>query len=132
MVLSKVILFFFLIFLYYLPYFINNFFSFILQILLVSSSKHRDRWIVPGGGVEPSEAPDIAAEREVFEEAGVRGKLGRLIGEFEVSLRRKRNLNRFFNFSLSCFKTFILHLLFISKKFFFSSPPHEIQHHCFL
>lgn len=53
------------------------------EILLVSSSKHRDRWIVPGGGVEPSEAPDIAAEREVFEEAGVRGKLGRLIGEFE-------------------------------------------------
>ncbi|CAI9736613.1 diphosphoinositol polyphosphate phosphohydrolase 2 isoform X2 [Octopus vulgaris] len=59
-------------------------------ILLVSSSRYKDRWIVPGGGIEPSEPPAIAAEREVFEEAGVRGKLGRLIGEFENNDKKHR------------------------------------------
>ncbi|XP_029648241.1 diphosphoinositol polyphosphate phosphohydrolase 1-like [Octopus sinensis] len=60
------------------------------EILLVSSSRYKDRWIVPGGGIEPSEPPAIAAEREVFEEAGVRGKLGRLIGEFENNDKKHR------------------------------------------
>ncbi|EOA98379.1 Diphosphoinositol polyphosphate phosphohydrolase 1, partial [Anas platyrhynchos] len=58
------------------------------QVLLVSSSRHPDRWIVPGGGMEPEEEPNVAAVREVCEEAGVKGTLGRLVGIFEVSLRR--------------------------------------------
>ena len=41
-------------------------------------------WIVPGGGVEPNELPDMAAIREVREEAGVNGALGRCLGVFEV------------------------------------------------
>ncbi|XP_026886566.1 nudix (nucleoside diphosphate linked moiety X)-type motif 4a isoform X3 [Electrophorus electricus] len=53
------------------------------EVLLVSSSRHPDQWIVPGGGMEPEEEPDGAAVREVFEEAGVRGTLGRLLGVFE-------------------------------------------------
>ncbi|XP_076840955.1 nudix (nucleoside diphosphate linked moiety X)-type motif 4a isoform X1 [Brachyhypopomus gauderio] len=53
------------------------------EVLLVSSSRHPDHWIVPGGGMEPEEEPDGAAVREVFEEAGVRGILGRLLGVFE-------------------------------------------------
>jgi 8-oxo-dGTP pyrophosphatase MutT (NUDIX family) len=40
--------------------------------------------VIPGGGIEESENPQEAAEREVFEEAGVRGRLGRLLGVFEV------------------------------------------------
>lgn len=38
------------------------------QVLLVSSSRHPDRWIVPGGGMEPEEEPSVAAVREVCEE----------------------------------------------------------------
>lgn len=43
----------------------------VLQVLLVSSSRYPDQWIVPGGGVEPEEEPGGAAAREVYEE--VRG-----------------------------------------------------------
>ncbi|XP_010816366.1 diphosphoinositol polyphosphate phosphohydrolase 1 isoform X2 [Bos indicus] len=38
------------------------------EVLLVSSSRHPDRWIVPGGGMEPEEEPGTAAVREVCEE----------------------------------------------------------------
>jgi len=38
------------------------------QVLLVSSSRHPDQWIVPGGGMEPEEEPGGAAVREVYEE----------------------------------------------------------------
>lgn len=40
----------------------------LLKVLLVSSSRHPDQWIVPGGGMEPEEEPCGAAVREVFEE----------------------------------------------------------------
>ncbi|KAI5933895.1 Diphosphoinositol polyphosphate phosphohydrolase 3-beta [Manis javanica] len=59
------------------------------EVLLVSSSRYPDRWIVPGGGMEPEEEPGGAAVREVYEEAGVKGKLGRLLGIFEQSQDRK-------------------------------------------
>lgn len=39
-----------------------------IQVLLVSSSRHPDKWIVPGGGMEPEEEPNVAAVREVCEE----------------------------------------------------------------
>ncbi|KAL2102967.1 hypothetical protein ACEWY4_002135 [Coilia grayii] len=61
----------------------------VLHVLLVSSSRHPDQWIVPGGGMEPEEDPCGAAVREVFEEAGVKGKLGRLLGVFEQNQDRK-------------------------------------------
>lgn len=38
------------------------------QVLLVSSSRYPDQWIVPGGGMEPEEEPGGAAVREVYEE----------------------------------------------------------------
>lgn len=56
-----------------------------LQVLLVSSSKYPEFWIVPGGGVEPNETDAETAIREVLEEAGVLGRLGRCLGVFEVS-----------------------------------------------
>ncbi|KAG1932519.1 diphosphoinositol polyphosphate phosphohydrolase NUDT4B isoform X2 [Pimephales promelas] len=60
------------------------------EVLLVSSSRNPDQWIVPGGGMEPEEEPCGAAVREVFEEAGVKGKLGRLLGVFENQDRKHR------------------------------------------
>ncbi|XP_078803441.1 diphosphoinositol polyphosphate phosphohydrolase 1 isoform X2 [Oryzias latipes] len=60
------------------------------MVLLVSSSRHPDKWIVPGGGMEPEEEPNVAAAREVCEEAGVKGTLGRLVGIFENRERKHR------------------------------------------
>ncbi|KAI3369820.1 hypothetical protein L3Q82_024645 [Scortum barcoo] len=60
------------------------------EVLLVSSSRHPDKWIVPGGGMEPEEEPNVAATREVCEEAGVKGTLGRLVGLFENQERKHR------------------------------------------
>lgn len=36
----------------------------------MSSSRHPDKWIVPGGGMEPDEEASVAATREVCEEVG--------------------------------------------------------------
>jgi len=58
------------------------------EVLLISSSRNDNHWIVPGGGIEDHEQPDEAARREVYEEAGVQGRLGRFLGVFE-SLNRK-------------------------------------------
>lgn len=55
------------------------------QVLLVSSSKYPERWIVPGGGVEQDETNAETAVREILEEAGVVGRLERCLGVFEVS-----------------------------------------------
>jgi diphosphoinositol-polyphosphate diphosphatase len=42
------------------------------RVLMISSSKHKDRWILPKGGVESDEKDDFAkaALRETWEEAG--------------------------------------------------------------
>ncbi|CCH61379.1 hypothetical protein TBLA_0E03250 [Henningerozyma blattae CBS 6284] len=47
------------------------------QVLLISSSKHKDRWIIPKGGVENDEKNDfsLTAKRETWEEAGCTGEI---------------------------------------------------------
>lgn len=55
------------------------------EVLLVTSSRRPELWIVPGGGVEPDEESCVTATREVLEEAGVKGQLGRCLGIFENS-----------------------------------------------
>ncbi|KXJ67997.1 hypothetical protein RP20_CCG006743 [Aedes albopictus] len=55
------------------------------EVLLVTSSRRPELWIVPGGGVEPDEESSLTATREVLEEAGVIGQLGRCLGIFENS-----------------------------------------------
>lgn len=56
------------------------------EVLLVSSSRRPELWIVPGGGVELEEETSVTAVREVLEEAGVIGALGRCLGVFEVGI----------------------------------------------
>ena len=51
---------------------------------MITSSRNNGNWIIPGGGIEYNENPEDAAQREVYEEAGVKGRLGRLLGIFEV------------------------------------------------
>lgn len=53
------------------------------QILLVTSSRFKHLWIVPGGGLDPGESPATAAVREIEEEAGARGKMLGLLDVFE-------------------------------------------------
>ncbi|CAG0894479.1 unnamed protein product [Darwinula stevensoni] len=60
------------------------------EVLLVTSSRQPERWIVPGGGVEPEEDEAGAAMREVVEEAGVRGNLVRCLGVFQNEERKHR------------------------------------------
>lgn len=55
----------------------------------MTSSKDREKWVVPGGGMEPTEESHTTAEREALEEAGVRGTLGRYLGMFEVHSHKK-------------------------------------------
>jgi len=39
--------------------------------LLLVKSSYRDEWSFPGGGIEPGETPDFAAQRELEEEIGL-------------------------------------------------------------
>ncbi|CAO1403682.1 unnamed protein product [Diamesa hyperborea] len=61
------------------------------EVLLVSSSRKPEFWIIPGGGVEPiDENTGKTAVREVLEEAGVIGRLGRCLGVFENQEHKHR------------------------------------------
>jgi len=56
-----------------------------LQIMLVGSSK-RNHWVVPKGIHEPGLSAQKSAEREAFEEAGIRGTVSKSkLGEYEYT-----------------------------------------------
>jgi len=50
------------------------------KVLIVSSRKRSDHWVLPKGGWEPTDGVlEAAASREALEEAGVRGKITRFV-----------------------------------------------------
>lgn len=53
------------------------------KILLIQRADDRT-WAIPGGLLEVGESPASGAERELWEEAGVRGKASRLLGVFDT------------------------------------------------
>jgi 8-oxo-dGTP pyrophosphatase MutT (NUDIX family) len=60
-----------------------------LEVMLVTSRETK-RWIIPKGWPMKDRKPYAAAKREAFEEAGVRGEIGkRPIGTFEYDKRLK-------------------------------------------
>jgi diphosphoinositol-polyphosphate diphosphatase len=59
------------------------------KILFVSSSR-KPEWILPKGGWEMDEAMEESAIREAFEEAGVLGILGPMLGEIEYETRKAK------------------------------------------
>ncbi len=60
-----------------------------LEILLVTS-RHSRRWIIPKGWPMKDTPPHLAAAREAFEEAGVTGPIGaHALGSYSYVKRRK-------------------------------------------
>jgi len=61
------------------------------ELLLVSSSRNRSVWVLPKGGWETDEDQHSGAQRETWEEAGVRGTIhaGGYVGQFEYVSSKK-------------------------------------------
>jgi 8-oxo-dGTP pyrophosphatase MutT (NUDIX family) len=60
-----------------------------LQVLLITS-RHSGRWLIPKGGIEKNHTPAEAAAREAYEEAGVQGILSATpFGSFTYSKRQR-------------------------------------------
>ena len=55
-------------------------------VLLVHRARYDD-WSLPKGKLEPGETWEQAALREVWEETGVRGRLGNYLGESHYEVR---------------------------------------------
>ncbi|ODQ67924.1 hypothetical protein NADFUDRAFT_48584 [Nadsonia fulvescens var. elongata DSM 6958] len=55
------------------------------KVLMVSSQAHKDRWVLPKGGIETDEVedPSKSAVRETWEEAGVTGHIVKSLGVIE-------------------------------------------------
>ncbi|CCE64884.1 hypothetical protein TPHA_0J00610 [Tetrapisispora phaffii CBS 4417] len=54
------------------------------QVLMISSSADKNKWILPKGGVEKDESsPEVAAQRETWEEAGCLGEIIKGLGVVE-------------------------------------------------
>lgn len=56
------------------------------------SGRHAS-WTLPGGGIEPGEAPEDAAVREVYEETGYHVELGELLGIDSYIIAASRRLS---------------------------------------
>lgn len=53
------------------------------QILMVREESDHRRWTLPGGWADQGEAPSLATEREVLEEAGYHVKAHKLLGVYD-------------------------------------------------
>eukprot|EP01128_Nolandella_sp_AFSM9_P010186 TRINITY_DN7003_c0_g1_i1.p1 TRINITY_DN7003_c0_g1~~TRINITY_DN7003_c0_g1_i1.p1 ORF type:complete len:359 (+),score=107.14 TRINITY_DN7003_c0_g1_i1:79-1077(+) len=68
------------------------------RVLLISSTRHPGKWILPAGTLEIGETPEIGAVRETEEEAGVSGSLLHNFGPINESKTksRKKQITHFF------------------------------------
>jgi 8-oxo-dGTP pyrophosphatase MutT (NUDIX family) len=56
------------------------------EYLLVEARSSRGEWVLPKGHIEPGETPEVAAVREVQEEAGVLAAVVAQAGESEYAV----------------------------------------------
>ncbi|ACL63316.1 NUDIX hydrolase [Methylobacterium nodulans] len=77
-----------------------------LQVLLVTSRETR-RWVIPKGWPMPGRKEHKAAEREAFEEAGLKGRINKTaLGTYEYEKRLKSGM------TVTCeVKVFPLHVI---------------------
>lgn len=54
-------------------------------VLIVRAKRNPDHWIFPKGHIEPGEAAEAAAVRELREEGGVDGEVVSRVGEYEYT-----------------------------------------------
>lgn len=79
-----------------------------MQLLLVQSASDGDFWTLPGGAVKRNESLSRAATRELWEEAGAKGKI--LVRHQPLYAERKRGRVRF------CYSYFLLRVDDLAKK----------------
>ncbi|GAB9474091.1 hypothetical protein Gpo141_00011231 [Globisporangium polare] len=75
------------------------------QVLIISSSKHPDEWILPKGGWESDETLAECALREAEEEAGVAGEVVQELGSLDFA-SKNGNQCRFHGFQLRVLREF--------------------------
>ena len=56
------------------------------EYLIVEARRRPGVWVLPKGHIEPGETPEVAAVREVQEEAGVRAAVVAQVGESEYAV----------------------------------------------
>ncbi|RCH87409.1 hypothetical protein CU098_003301 [Rhizopus stolonifer] len=62
------------------------------RVLLISSRKIEGAWVLPKGGWEEDETQKHAAQRETWEEAGIKGTITKHLGIFEERTHKKKHL----------------------------------------
>lgn len=60
-----------------------------LRYLVVSSKRVANEWVLPKGHIEPGEDPEVAATREVLEEAGVTARIRQPLAHLTFSTTRE-------------------------------------------
>ena len=60
-----------------------------VRYLLVTSKRPPFDWVLPKGHIEPGEAADVAAVREVLEEAGVQARIRGLLAHLDFAATRE-------------------------------------------
>jgi 8-oxo-dGTP pyrophosphatase MutT (NUDIX family) len=82
------------------------------RVLLITS-RETGRWVIPKGNVEPGHTPRKAAEREAYEEAGLKGATQKTpLGIYTYSKRLRTGPPR-----PTTVKVFALHVLKQLRKF---------------
>ena len=61
-----------------------------LRVLVVTAKRDATHWLFPKGHIEPGETAESAALREAEEEAGVRGRVVRPVGELAYVFEGRR------------------------------------------
>lgn len=68
----------------------------VLEFLLVTARRDPSHWVLPKGHIEPGEAPDDAAVREIAEESGVGAVVEELLADVELALPQGLQRIRYF------------------------------------
>lgn len=83
-------------------------------------------WEVPGGHVEADETPEMAAQRELWEETGAIDFTLKPVCDFSISNNGKQSYNRLFFADIISFGP--LPNFEIGEVAFFATPPSSLTH----